>query len=299
MILVTGGEGQLGRELAELLTAAGVPHRAPGRAELDVTDTAALERLFAGEPPAGVLHCAAMTQVDRCEAERDLAFRVNAEATKRLARLCAARDVPLLYVSTDFVFDGTARTPYHEESAPHPLSVYGASKLAGEKAVRWETARHHIVRTAWVFGPYGACFPRAILRAAAEGRPLRVVADQTGSPTYARDLAEGLLFLLGIPDGTPAPPGTYHLTSAGCCTWRDLAVETLRQAGWDTPVAPITTAELARPAPRPAYSVLALDRVRSLGWHPRPWQEAAPEYLSRLRAREPELFPAEVARRDR
>lgn len=297
-ILITGGQGQVGRELAWLLRGAGVSGMAPGRLNLDITDDKALQRMIEDptdrRPVSAVIHTAAMTQVDLCEAQAERAFTVNARATEQIARLCGEWGIPLVYLSTDFVFDGSKESPYEVGDAPAPLSVYGASKLAGEEAVRRLTDRHYVVRTAWVYGVYGHNFPRAILKAAAEGRPLSVVDDQVGAPTYARDLAEGVLALLGIggSDG-PAPCGTYHLTNSGSCSWFAFAREILRQSGWDVSVRAISTGELARPARRPAYSVLSLAGLAGTGVAVRPWEAALGSYLPRLRSVAPELFPEE------
>lgn len=310
-VLVTGGKGQLGWKLAQFLEAAGIPYVAPGRDELDVTDgkalLAAIDGKTDGFPITTVIHAAAFTKVDLCETEVERAFAVNAIATERLARLCAERGIPLVYVGTDFVFNGDKNSPYEVDDPPAPLSVYGVSKLAGEEAVRRLAERYYIVRTAWLFGPYGHNFPRAILGAAASGKPLRVVDDQVGSPTYVRDLAEAVLDLLGIaviPEGIhrthpvvgPAPYGMYHVTNSGSCSWFGFAKEILNQAGWRLDVERISSAQLARPARRPAYSVLSLASMEARGLHLRPWQEALSDFLRRLRPIAPELFPGERGR---
>nr|MDQ2733293.1 dTDP-4-dehydrorhamnose reductase [Armatimonadota bacterium] len=194
-ILITGGGGQLGSEFAELLAASGASFSALNRAQLDVTDEAALQTALQDgrEPVHAVIHTAAYTKVDAAETERELAYAINATATRLLARLCAERQIPLVYISTDFIFSGSSKAPYEVDDAPDPLNVYGASKLAGEQAIQEVCDRFYIVRTSWVFGSHGHNFPRAMLKAAANGQPLRVVNDQVGSPTYARDLAEAIL----------------------------------------------------------------------------------------------------------
>ncbi len=306
-LLITGGQGQVGRELATLLDEMKAPYRAPGRDALDITDADALARaLDAAEPPlTTVIHAAAFTQVDRCEAEPDRAFAVNATAPGLLARLCAERGIRFVYYSTDFVFDGAARAPYPADAPTHPINVYGASKRAGEEAVLAASPHHLIVRTAWVYGPHGVNFPQAILRAAAEGRPLRVVMDQCGAPTYARDLAEATLLLIGLNPpvegiareegngGTvrPTDGGLLHITNMGDATRFEWACETLRRAGWNAPVAPVTSDAFPQAAPRPAYSVLALETPEARGLRPRPWREALDAYLKRLRPLRPDLFP--------
>jgi len=328
-ILITGGKGQLGTEIGQLLRLAGIPYDAPGKGELDVTDCRALEAAIDGkadaQPATAVIHTAALTEVDNCETNGELAFAVNAAATKQLARLCAERRIPLVYISTDYVFDGTKNAHYEVDDPPAPLNVYGASKLAGEEAVLRLTEYYYIVRTSWLFGVHGRNFPRTILQLAASGKPLRVVDDQVGAPTYARDLAEAVLTLLGIIRplegiqvdqpvvastihgmyhamsttrtrsisfaNTPARYGIYHITNSGNCSWFAFAREILDQAGWQLDVKPIGTIELNRPARRPAYSVLSLANITSLGLYPRPWQEALSSFLPNLRSIAPELFP--------
>ena len=301
-VLVTGGRGQLGTELSQLLDSAGVSYRAVDLPEIDITNSKAMEATVDdGSRFSAVIHAAAYTNVDKAESDKDNVFRINAEATGSIARICAARSIPILYISTDFVFSGDKGGAYEVDDEPAPLSVYGASKLAGEVAVRSADGPSFIVRTAWVFGPHGQNFPRSILRAAASGQPLRVVDDQVGSPTYARDLAELLLALLGIgtkPEGIervkpltePAPYGTYHATNRGACSWFEFAQEVLRQAGRDISVEPINSAQLSRPAARPAYSVLSMQKINDLGLITRPWQDTLVPFLQRLRPLAPELF---------
>lgn len=306
-ILLTGGTGQLGSEIRRLLAAGpepagGLRLAAPARAELDLAEPGAIGRFLEGLEPELVLHAGAYTAVDRAESEAEFAFRVNAEATGVIASWCARRGVPLLYVSTDFVFDGEpppGRDPaawraegYEPEDAPHPLNVYGASKLAGEEAVRASGAPAWILRTSWVFGVHGANFPKSILRAAAAGRPLRVVDDQRGQPTFARDLARVVLGVAGLlPGRAPAPYGTLHAANAGVTSWCAFAREILRRAGWEVAVEPIASADYPSKARRPAFSALSTRVIEALGLGMRPWQEALDEFLAELRGTEPELFP--------
>ncbi len=305
---MTGGRGQLGWELADLLAAGGIPFWAPGHAELDITDPRAVEAALdghlgpvaapgvggpgpAGAPPTLVINAAAFNDVDRCETDVDRAYAENATAAENLAVACEGRSIPLVHVSTDFVFDGRKDSPYETTDAPAPLSVYGASKLAGEEAVRRLAKRHYIVRSSWLFGAHGRNFPRAILEAAVAGRRLRVVDDQTGSPTHARDLAEILLRLAGVTGGAPAPYGLYHAANAGSCSRFDFAQEILRQAGWGLPVEPMSSAELDRPARRPGYSVLSLAGLEQVGIRPPSWRQGLADFLTKLTAMEPGLFP--------
>lgn len=281
-ILVTGARGMLGQALLSRLAAR---HETLGcdLAEFDITDAAATSAAIGAFGPQVVVHCAAMTQVDRCEGEAELALRVNGEGTRHVAAAAAAAGAAIIYISTDFVFDGRKAEPYLEEDEPAPLSVYGASKLAGETAVRAAGGRWAIVRTSWVFGPGGANFVETILRAAARRRAdpsspaLRVVGDQVGAPTYTLDLSDALAALAGS-----GRTGVFHVTNGGACSWHEYACTILRMAGQeDIPVERIASADWAAPARRPAQSRLSDRAWRSAGFAPlRPWQEALAHYLA-------------------
>lgn len=242
-------------------------------------DEAAVAAALDDAHPEAVIHCAAWTDVDGCEADPERADRINGAATALLARQCAQRGICMVYVSTDFVFDGTSRVPYRPDDPTCPVSAYGRSKRLGEVGVieaggpRW-----YVVRTSWVFGPGGKNFPRAILARARSGQPLSVVDDQRGSPTMTRDLAEALLDLAA----SRAKSGVYHASNEGSCTWHQFAVELLDRAGFSsTPVATISGAELGRPAQRPAYSVLDCTRLTELRGRPLPsYLDAVDRYLS-------------------
>jgi dTDP-4-dehydrorhamnose reductase len=234
-----------------------------------------------------VIHAAAATDVDGCERDPAMAMAVNAEGTRRVADGCRRSGAALVYVSTDFVFDGRKTCPYTETDEPAPLSVYGRSKAAGEQAVRETTPRWVIARTAWLYGALGRNFVKTILGKAAGGGPLRVVDDQVGSPTYARDLAGALVRVL-----ERNLDGVFHLTNSGSCSWYDFTREILRQGGFGhVPVSPMSSEELGRPARRPAFSVLA-----NAAWHAagepvlRPWPEALTDMLRAWRAVDP-AFP--------
>jgi dTDP-4-dehydrorhamnose reductase len=284
-VLITGVKGQLGAELVRALD---------GRAEVIgrdlpefdvaapdcVTDVAAVKADW-------VIHAAAATDVDGCERDPAMAMAVNAEGTRRVADGCRRSGAALVYVSTDFVFDGRKTSPYTETDETAPLSVYGRSKVAGEQAVRETTPRWVIARTAWLYGAHGRNFVKTILGKAAAGGPLRVVDDQVGSPTYARDLAGALVRVL-----ERNLSGVFHLTNGGSCSWYDFTREILRQSGFGhVPVSPMNSEELGRPARRPAFSVLA-----NAAWHAtgepalRPWPEALTDMLRAWRAADP-AFP--------
>lgn len=278
-IAITGAQGQLGRALQIALR--GHTLLPLARADADITDLGAV--LAAIEPfrPETIIHTAAHTNVDECELKPELAYRVNALGTRNLAVAAARAGASLVYVSTNYVFDGTAAEPYHEWAPANPISVYGASKLAGEAAAR-ELAggRFYIVRTAWVYAETGRNFVQTMLRLAREQPQLRVVADQFGQPTYAADLAAAIVALLD----TPAY-GVYHFTNAGACSWHEWAVETLRLAGYaGKPVQPIPASEFRRPARPPANGVLHNWAGAALGITLRPWQEALAECLRAMPA---------------
>lgn len=292
-ILVTGGRGQLGRALQEAGRARGIEIIALGREELDVTDGEQLRQVLEHYRPVAVVHAAAYTQVDGCETDPDKAFAVNALGTRNVAVATGARGIPVLYISTDFVFDGRrspAQGPYTEFDPPNPLSVYGRSKWAGEEFVRTMNPRHFIVRTAWLFGHEGKNFVRTILDLAHRQAELKIVHDQVGSPTYVLDLARQLLLLLETDYY-----GLYHVVNEGECSWFTLAQEVLRIAARYEPelaevkVVPITTAELGRPAPRPSYSALR-NYCLALTFHSRmrPWSEALEDYLQKFYQKEGE-----------
>jgi dTDP-4-dehydrorhamnose reductase len=274
-ILVTGAKGQLGVELVDRL---GRSHDVVGLdlPDCDITKPE-VAHVIADMQTAWVVHAAAWTDVDGCERDPDRAQLVNGEATRRVAEACRAADAGLVYLSTDYVFDGRKGGPYVDTDPPTPLSAYARSKVAGEDAARALAPRWAIVRTAWMFGVYGRNFVKTILERAAAGEPLRVVDDQVGSPTYARDLAEAIGQLL-----SRGLTGIYHVTNAGSCSWYAFARAILEDAGLaNIPVSPMTTAELGRPAPRPAYSVLANDAWAAAGLPPlRPWREALAAMLA-------------------
>jgi len=250
----------LGRDVTKAVLAAGHEALPYARAELDIGDRLALQRELAQVRPDVVINCAAYTNVDGAERDAAGAERVNRDGPGYLAAVARAVGAWTIHVSTDYVFDGAKRTPYLESDATGPRSVYGETKLAGERLLALAAPETHtIVRTAWLFGAGGPCFPATMLRLAASGKPLRVVDDQVGSPTYTGDLARALVEIATAPAGS-RPLGILHVTAAGQCSWFELARETLARAGLTTPVQPCTTAEFPRPAARPAYSVLRSER---------------------------------------
>jgi dTDP-4-dehydrorhamnose reductase len=260
------------------------------REEADITDSSAVDRALDKGEPDIVIHCAAFTAVDDCEVQPELASKVNAEGTQNVARACRRLGIPVLYLSTDYVFDGEKPEPYVETDRPNPLNVYGKTKLAGEEGVKELATRFWIVRVSWLFGPWGRNFVRTILDQAQRGQPLRVVADQVGAPTYTMHLAEKIEEIF-----TTAEGGIYHVTNQGYCSWFEFATEILHQAGLDDiTVSPIPSSALDRRARRPRNSRLANARLEAsgLGLLP-PWKDAVRSYLARAaQAQEPSGQPA-------
>jgi dTDP-4-dehydrorhamnose reductase len=251
-VLLTGAGGQLGRSLV----AHGGSHEIIplDHARLDVGDLEAVREAISAYDPEIVVNAAAYNAVDRAETDAEAAYRANALGPRHLATAAAKRGIPVLHVSTDYVFDGTSTRPYHEDDAPRPLSVYGSSKLAGEEAVRLANPRHYVVRTAWLYDSLGRNFPRTMLELGAKGS-VRVVDDQHGSPTYAPHLALAVLGLIET-----GAFGTYHLAGSGGTTWFELARTLFREARLDVLVEPASTKDFPRPARRPTYSVLTTIR---------------------------------------
>lgn len=274
-ILVTGGTGQVGRAL-QRVAPAGYTVVAPGSDECDVADFATVARLIEREQPDVIVHAGAMTDVDGCERDPARAFQVNALGTQHVAAAAQSAGAALVYLSTNYVFDGEDPEPYHEFATPRPISVYGRSKLAGEEAVRALAPRHYIVRTAMVYDETGRNFVNTMLRAAAERPSLTVVADQRGNPTYAGDLAAAIYRLIAQPAF-----GTYHLVNEGSASWYEWAIEILRLAGIATPVEPIPAAAWSRLARPPANGVLANTAAAALGITLPPWQDALARCLAR------------------
>ena len=279
-LLVLGAGGQLGRDVVRAALAAGESVIGLTHRECDVTDRAAVQAAFESEHPDAVVNCAAWTRVDAAEDHETEAAAINATGAGNVAEVAGAGGAALCHVSTDYVFDGTSSTPIAEDAPPQPISAYGRTKLAGEEAVRAAMGeRALIVRTAWVYGAYGPNFVLTMLRLARDRGSLRVVADQTGTPTWTGHLAPALLRLLHRHE-----IGTLHLTNSGETTWHGFAQAIVEDSGLsDVPVEAITTAEYPTPARRPAYSVLDNGRWRDLGEAPLPnWRDGLRTYLREL-----------------
>lgn len=287
-ILVTGGSGQLGSELQRCAQPDGFEVITLGRDELDLADSEAVAATVASRCWAAVINGGAYTAVDAAETDAVTAWRVNALAPAALSQGCAASEIPLVQVSTDYVFSGEGQSAWAVDDPTKPLGVYGASKLGGELAVRTGGARYVIVRTSWVVSPHGNNFIKTMLRLAAERDSVRVVDDQIGSPTSAADLAEILLSLATrMAIQADAPEGTFHFCNAGQTSWARLAEEIFRQSaargGPSARVQPIPTKDYPTPARRPANSALDTERIARLyGIVPRPWEEALSDILDEL-----------------
>jgi dTDP-4-dehydrorhamnose reductase len=265
--VILGGDGMLGRDLALRLGTDATPL---SRAEADLTDPGSV--VAAVRDADVVVNCAAFTDVDGSEDDQATAFAVNATGAETAARAAAAAGARFVQVSTDYVFDGTGRTPYAEDAPLSPLGVYGASKAEGEQRVRAAHPGALIVRTAWLYGAHGQCFPRTILRLATDRPTLQVVDDQIGQPTWTVDVAEAIGRLIAV----AAPAGTYHATGGGQATWFEFARAVFQEAGLDPArIEPTDSAAFARKAPRPGYSVLSHDGWRRAGsTPPRDWRTA-------------------------
>lgn len=277
-LLITGANGQLGRAILELAAARGLTTLATDIGEMDFTDAGAVDTVVGSSGPRWIFHCGALTNVDGCETDPALAMQVNGAGTENMVRAAKDIDATLVYVSTDFVFDGMASEPYREDAPVAPLSEYGRSKAAGERAVlEAGEDRFYVCRTSWVFGPGGQNFPRAILNRARDGGPLKVVDDQVGRPTYTLDLAEAMLDLAA----SDAPGGVYHSSNEGQCSWHRFACDLVEAAGLSVPVDTMSSRELDRPAPRPAWSVLDNSKLAAVRGKTFPdYKDAIPRYLA-------------------
>lgn len=282
-VLLTGSNGQLGRELTRQLEKKKIDHVGYDIPEFDVTDKEKIAAIIAKEQPTVIINCGALTNVDGCETQRDLAMAINAVGPKYLAEIARDQDMVLVQVSTDYVFDGAGiikageLRPYQETDPVDPKTVYGESKAAGEKAVAETTPKHFIVRTAWLYGD-GNNFVKTMLELAAKHPQLTVVNDQVGSPTSTVDLAAAIIDLIETDHY-----GIYHGTCEGQCSWYDFALEIFRLSGIDIPVAAVTSEQFIRPAPRPKYSVLENKALNDLKMNNfRPWQLSLAEYLENL-----------------
>ncbi|MCX5720970.1 MAG: dTDP-4-dehydrorhamnose reductase [Nitrospirae bacterium] len=274
-VLITGAQGQLGQALQRAFS--GEDLILKDLPEFDLTHADCEFQIVAARPSV-ILHVGAYTNVDGAEREPDRAMAVNAQGTAFVARAAATLNARLIYVSTDYVFDGIQTTPYREEDQPHPINAYGQSKREGELAALKGCPNTLVVRTAWLYGHAGSNFVKTIMRLAREKPFLEVVGDQRGCPTNADDLALALKDLVASD-----LRGICHVTNRGDCTWHEFAEAIVSLMGLSTPVRPITTEQMGRPARRPAYSVLAQERLHGFGFSMPSWQDALQRFVSGVR----------------
>ena len=273
-ILITGSNGMLGHDLINALKERHdlIPTTSK---TLDITDKKQTIDYIRDKKPDIVINSAAYTDVDGCEENRELAYSVNGEGVRNLALACRDIDCPLVHISTDYVFDGSATEPIREDGAIGPISVYGKSKLEGEEAIQEILDKYFIIRTAWLYGINGRNFPKTMLELAENHPEITVVYDEVGTPTYTPDLAEGISRLIETDYY-----GIYHLTNSGSCSWCEFARYIFEIAGRDVKVIPVTASEFARPAPRPSYSVLDNSNWIEKGFKPlRSYKDAIKEYI--------------------
>lgn len=275
-ILVTGAKGQLGQDLMAELAGRGIEAVGVDVEDMDITDGEACRRVIFREKPDAVIHCAAYTAVDAAEDNLELCRRVNAEGTRNIAKVCGDLECKMMYISTDYVFNGQGERPWEPDDPREPLNVYGLTKYEGEIAVEQNLQKYFIVRIAWVFGLYGKNFVRIMLRLGKERGEVSVVNDQIGSPTYTPDLARLLADMIQT-----EKYGRYHATNEGLCSWYEFACEIFKKAGMDSvEVTPVTSAEYPAKAARPFNSRMSKEKLTENGFERLPsWQDALERYL--------------------
>ena len=274
-VLVTGAKGQLGQDLVSILSQSGLSVYGYGRQDLDVTNLDSVRPVITQIQPDVIVHAAAYTKVDQAESDADEAYRVNAFGSRNVAIVAEEIGARICYISTDYVFDGSASSPYQEYDQTNPLSVYGKSKLAGEELVKSLCSRYYIVRTSWVYGQHGHNFVKTMLRLAEERNEVKVVDDQIGSPTYTIDLARFIEELVQT-----EKYGIYHASNTGVCSWYEFAKAIFEEVGIDIEITPIKTKDFPRPAPRPLYSVMDHMAIRANGLTDlRHWREGLKDYF--------------------
>lgn len=281
-VLATGGAGMLGAALKNVFNAPGFEYIPIDIQEADITSRDSIASAIAAAAPDIVISCAAFTNVDECETKKDLAFAVNGTGAGNTAFAAAKIGVPIIHISTDYVFDGSKIEPYLETDAVNPLGVYGASKLEGERLVAENCARHYILRTAWLYGKGGKNFVDTICSLADSREEITVVSDQIGCPTFTVHLAGAIKTVVEKVLVGEGDPGIYHVAGSGRCSWFDFAKEiTSIHPGILQRVLPVTTKEFGRPAPRPANSMLCMDKIRAAFGVVMPdWRDALREYMT-------------------
>ncbi len=282
-ILITGANGQLGNALREASNGSQHRYIFTDVAELDITSDAAVDEIFRQGKIDVVVNCAAYTAVDKAEEEADVADMINHLAVTNLAESCAKYNATLIHISTDYIFDGKATSPYTEDSAPAPLNVYGVTKLAGERSIIESGCRHIIIRTSWLYSQFGHNFCKTMRRLSATESSLRVVCDQVGTPTYAGDLAEAIVHI--IESNQLSKCGTYNFSNEGVCSWYDFAVEIARLSGnTNCVITPCRSEEYPTKALRPRYSVLSKEKIaQTFSIEIAEWQESLKKCIERLK----------------
>ena len=276
-ILITGANGQLGTELRHLLDERGIVYDARDAKDMDITDRQAVEEQVTALKPAVIYHCAAYTAVDKAEDEgKEINWRVNEEGTHNLAEVAAKVGAKLVYLSTDYVFDGTKMGEYKVSDPTNPKNEYGKAKLAGEKAIQAAMTDYYIIRTSWVFGEYGKNFVYTMLRLAKNHDRLTVVNDQVGRPTWTRTLAEFMTYLVDH----HCEYGVYQLSNEDSCSWYEFAREILKDK--DVEVVPVTSEEYPQKAYRPRHSIMSLNKAEATGFTIPTWQTALQEFMSQI-----------------
>lgn len=275
-VLVTGVKGQLGYDVVKDLQKRGHEPIGVDREEMDLMNNDAIREFIMKTRPEAMIHCAAYTAVDKAEEEAEICYQVNAEATKVIAECAKKLDITLIYISTDYVFDGTKEGKYVETDLPNPINVYGASKLLGEQYVQQLLEKYYIVRISWVFGENGNNFIKTMRRLGSERDELNIIDDQVGSPTYTADLAPLLVNMMET-----NKYGIYHATNEGFCSWYEFANEIFKQSGIDVKINPITTDQYPTAAKRPMNSRMSKDKLTEFGFALLPsWEEALNHYLN-------------------
>lgn len=277
-VLVTGVKGQLGYDVVNELEKRGLEAVGVDIQEMDITDADSVNSVIGEAAPDGVIHCAAYTAVDAAEDNVEICRKVNAEGTQNIANMCRKLDIPMIYISTDYVFDGQGERPWLPDDERAPLNVYGQTKYEGELAVQNTLDKYFIVRIAWVFGLNGKNFIKTMLNLGKTRDHLTVVNDQFGSPTYTYDLARLLVDMIQTDKY-----GIYHATNEGICTWYEFACEIFRQAGIDVQVTPVTADQYPAKAKRPSNSRMSKDKLEENGFERLPsWKDALGRYLKEL-----------------
>ena len=278
-ILVTGSTGQLGSDVVKELLKRGYSTLSPNRSEFNLCSEDSIRNYILNSNCEAIVHCAAYTQVDKAEDEKDLCIKINATATKHIVKCAKILDIPMIYISTDYVFDGTKDGKYTENDETNPINIYGESKLAGEKYVQEILDKYYIVRTSWVFNINGKNFIETMLRLSKANNQLSIVNDQIGSPTYTKDLSRLLVDMLET-----SKYGLYHATNEGYCSWYEFADTIFKLANINIDIKAINSNEYPSRAKRPLNSKLSKDKLIEYGFKPLPhWEDALKDYLIRRR----------------